>query len=45
MGVDPALGRGSLRLSLGPATSEADIDLALAVVPAAVEQLRAGGRR
>lgn len=45
MGVDPALGRGSLRLSLGPATTEAEVDAALAAVPAAVAQLRAGGPR
>jgi cysteine desulfurase len=45
MGVDPALGRGSLRLSLAPSTTEADLDLALAAVPAAVAQLRAGAGR
>jgi cysteine desulfurase len=45
MGVDPALGRGSLRLSLAPSTTEADVDLALAAVPAAVAQLRAGAGR
>jgi cysteine desulfurase len=45
MGVDPALGRGSLRLSLGPATTEAEVDLALAAFPAAVAQLRAGSAR
>jgi cysteine desulfurase len=33
---------GSLRLTLGPTTSGADIDAALAVIPAAVAQLRAG---
>ena len=44
MGVEPALGRGSLRLSLAPSTTEADVDRALAAVPAAVAQLRAGGR-
>jgi cysteine desulfurase len=41
MRVDPALARGSLRLSLGPDTTQAEIDLALAVIPAAVAQLRA----
>jgi cysteine desulfurase len=41
MGVDPDLQRGSLRLSLGPATTDADVDAALDVVARAVEQLRA----
>jgi cysteine desulfurase len=40
MGVGEALARGSLRLSLGPATTDAEIDAALAAVPAAVERLR-----
>jgi cysteine desulfurase len=40
MGVDRDLARGSLRLSLGWSTVEADIDAALAAVPAAVAQLR-----
>lgn len=39
MGVDPALGRGALRLSLGPSTTDADVDRAVAAVAAAVEQL------
>jgi cysteine desulfurase len=33
---------GSLRLSLGPRTTNADVDLALAAIPPAVERLRAG---
>jgi cysteine desulfurase len=41
MGVAPALARGSLRLSLGYASTDADVDLALEVVPVAVERLRA----
>jgi cysteine desulfurase len=41
MGVPPALAQGSLRLSLGYASTDADVDLALEVVPAAVERLRA----
>jgi cysteine desulfurase len=41
MGVDPALARGSLRLSMGPQTTDADIDLALTAIPDAVAQLRA----
>ena len=32
MGVDPSLGRGALRLSLGPATTDAEVDLAVAAV-------------
>jgi cysteine sulfinate desulfinase/cysteine desulfurase-like protein len=39
MGVDPALGRGALRLSLGPATTGAEVDRAVAAVAAAVERL------
>ena len=31
---------GALRLSLGPATTDADVDRALEVIPAAVAQLR-----
>ncbi|HEY4376408.1 MAG TPA: cysteine desulfurase family protein [Acidimicrobiales bacterium] len=42
MGVDRALAAGSLRLSMGWSTTEADIDLALAVIPPAVARLRAG---
>ena len=41
MGVPRALAAGSLRLSLGWATTDADVDAALAAVPAAVERLRA----
>ncbi len=40
MGVPKAAALGSLRLSLGPATSDADVDIALKVIPGAVEQLR-----
>jgi cysteine desulfurase len=40
MGVPRDLALGSLRLSLGPTTTEADIDLALKVVPDAVSRLR-----
>lgn len=43
MGVAPELSAGSLRLSLGWTTTDAEIDHALTVVPAAVERLRAGG--
>jgi cysteine desulfurase len=41
MGIDPTLARGSLRLSLGYATTADDVDLALEVIPPAVERLRA----
>ena len=41
MGVPRDQAGGSLRLSLGWATTEADVDLALRVVPEAVERLRA----
>jgi cysteine desulfurase len=40
MGVPFELAGGSLRLSLGPTTTEADVDRALEVVPAAVQQVR-----
>jgi cysteine desulfurase len=40
LGVDPALAKGSLRLSLGWSTTEAEIDHALAVIPGAIAQLR-----
>ncbi|MGB5111329.1 MAG: cysteine desulfurase family protein [Mycobacterium sp.] len=40
MGSDPAAARGSLRLSLGHNSTEADVDAALEVLPAAVERAR-----
>jgi cysteine desulfurase len=40
MGTDPASARGSLRLSLGHTSTDADVDAALAVLPAAVERAR-----
>jgi cysteine desulfurase len=40
MGADPASARGSLRLSLGHTSTEADVDAALAVLPAAVHRAR-----
>ncbi|MEA3077213.1 MAG: cysteine desulfurase [Actinomycetota bacterium] len=40
MGVAPDLARGVLRLSLGPASTDDDVDLALKVVPEAVARLR-----
>ena len=42
MGIDPATAAGSLRLSLGWNTTDAEIDHVLEIVPAAVDQLRAG---
>ena len=40
MGVPKELAQGALRLSLGWSTTEADITIALAVVPEAVARLR-----
>ncbi len=40
MGVDPDLALGSLRLSLGWPSTEADVDAALAAVPAVATRLR-----
>jgi cysteine desulfurase len=40
MGVGAARSRGSLRLSLGWSSTEADVDAALAAVPPAVARLR-----
>jgi cysteine desulfurase len=40
MGIPKAAALGSLRLSLGPTTTDADVDLALKVVPDAVARLR-----
>lgn len=40
MGADPASARGSLRLSLGHTSVDADIDAALDVLPGAVERAR-----
>lgn len=40
MGADPASARGSLRLSLGHTSTEAEVDAALAVLPAAVQRAR-----
>jgi cysteine desulfurase len=40
MGSGPASARGSLRLSLGHTSTEADVDAALSVLPAAVERAR-----
>jgi cysteine desulfurase len=40
MGVPRPLALGSLRLSLGPASTDADVDRALEVIPPAVAQLR-----
>jgi cysteine desulfurase len=44
IGVGPGLARAALRLSLGWCSTDADVDHALAVVPAAVARLRAGSR-
>jgi cysteine desulfurase len=42
MNVPRSRGLGALRLSLGTETTEADVDLALEVVPAAIARLRQG---
>ena len=44
MGVPRVLAGGALRLSLGSATTDHDIDRALAIIPPAIAQLRRGGR-
>jgi cysteine desulfurase len=41
MGMDPDRARSSIRFSLGQATTGADVDAALEVVPAAVQRLMA----
>ena len=41
MGIDPHLAHGSLRLTLGPETSEADVDAALAAMQIVLPRLRA----
>jgi cysteine desulfurase len=41
MGADPDTARGSLRLSLGHTSTDADVDAALAALPAAVQRARA----
>ena len=41
MGIDPHLAHGSLRLTLGPDTSEADVDSALAAMRVVLPRLRA----
>lgn len=43
MGVPPELAAGSLRLSLGWDSTDADVDVALAAVPAAVTRVRSFG--
>tara|TARA_B100000749_G_scaffold178264_1_gene137713 strand:- start:149 stop:541 length:393 start_codon:yes stop_codon:yes gene_type:complete len=40
MGIDREVARGSLRLSLGHGSTDAEVDHALVVVPAAVDRLR-----
>jgi cysteine desulfurase len=41
IGLSPEEARSSLRFSLGRATSAAEIDRAIAIIPATVERLRA----
>jgi cysteine desulfurase len=40
MGVPAERAAGALRLSLGTTSTDADVDLALEVIPPAVERLR-----
>ena len=40
MGVPRERAVGAVRLSLGPASTSADVDRALEVIPAAIAQLR-----
>jgi cysteine desulfurase len=42
MGLSRDRAVGSLRLSLGPTSTDADVDLALEAIPAAVARVRAG---
>jgi cysteine desulfurase len=41
MGVPPELARGSLRITLGRANSESDVERLLTVLPPIVERMRA----
>ena len=43
MGLSDADARGALRFTLGPDTTEAEIDALLAALPAAVASARAAG--
>jgi cysteine desulfurase len=45
MGYSPSQALGALRLTLGHTSTEADVDLALQAVPAAVARLRGSGNR
>jgi cysteine desulfurase len=40
MGISRERAAGAVRLSLGPASTSADVDCALEVIPAAIAQLR-----
>lgn len=44
MGIDPALARSSLRMSLGHTSTRADVDALLAALPAALERARRAGQ-
>ena len=45
MGIGPELGAGALRLTLGWTSTDADVDHALPVIPAAVDRLRGAQAR
>jgi cysteine desulfurase len=42
MGLDPAAARSGLRLSLGPTTTAAEVDVIVDVLPRLVAQVRGG---
>jgi cysteine sulfinate desulfinase/cysteine desulfurase-like protein len=43
MGITPDLRGGALRISLGYETSQAEIELAIRIIPESVEALRRAG--
>ncbi|OZE94826.1 cysteine desulfurase family protein [Rhodococcoides fascians] len=43
MGADPSTARGSLRFSLGPESTDNDVDALLAALPQVIERARAAG--
>lgn len=43
MGADPSTARGSLRFSMGPQSTDADVDALLAALPQVIERARAAG--
>ena len=43
LGLDPEAARGGLRLSLGPGTTDAEVDQVAALLPGLVARARAAG--